>query len=95
MDTGATNSCITKKIAQSIGLRPDGEELVGGVHGRQKTKIYTAGLVIPEVGYKWDEISVFEANFADNSPYQALLGMDVLCVGSFQLDFSGNFLFCV
>ncbi|WOV92103.1 MAG: retropepsin-like aspartic protease [Candidatus Zeuxoniibacter abyssi] len=96
VDTGATNSCITKHIADHIKVFPDGEKTVGGANGAYQTKTYSVAMFIQEIGLLIDEMDVFEVKLEENSSeYQALLGMDILSRGHFQLDFSGNFVFCV
>lgn len=95
LDTGATTSCITKKVADGTGIVSDGDAKVEGVHGAGKTITYTVGLVLPQLHFMLRAVPVVEVAFADDDPCQAVLGMDILGQGSFQMDFSGSFLFCV
>lgn len=95
IDTGATHSCITSQIAGALGIKSDGQIQVGGVHGSGKCNSYSVVLVIPEIRYVADGLSVCEVKFSPSKSYQAILGMDILTQGNFQFDFSGNFVFCV
>lgn len=95
VDTGATVSCISAELAEKIGILPDGKELVCGVHGEKEVNTYTPTLFIPQINFMKEKIKVMEVNFRKEDECQAILGMDILCQGTFQLDFSGNFVFCV
>lgn len=94
VDTGATHSCITSKVAQQIDLYPDGKTEVGGVHGRKAVNTYTPSIVIAEIGLVQERLQVTEVVFSNTDICQAIIGMDILQTGVFQLDFSGNFIFC-
>lgn len=94
VDTGATCSCITQPIVKALNLTADGEEEVGGAHGVQLTSVYSVGLLIPSVGIVVENMNVMKV--ADlGGKLEAIIGMDILCRGVFQFDFSGNFVFCV
>lgn len=94
VDTGATGSCITQGVAQSIKSNPDGNEPVTGVHGTKIVNTYTVGLFIPQIKFLLPGLKVTEVdNLGGNA--ESILGMDILLQGTFQLDFQGNFIFCV
>ena len=95
VDTGATRTCITQKIADFLDMLPEGEREVFGVHGSQKTMVYSVSLVVPQIVFLQEAMPVFRIHTQPENGYDALLGMDVLSKGNFQLDFSGNFVFCI
>lgn len=96
VDTGATHSCISADIATKVGITPDGEVPMNSaseVDGRSKT--YLATLIIPNINLMVRDITLMEAAFPQQSPFQALLGRDILCRGTFHMDFAGNAVFCI
>ncbi len=96
VDTGATHSCISAEIAARAGIAPDGELLVNSASEvAARVKPYPANLVIPGVNLTVPQITLTEAALPPESEFQALLGRDILCRGSFHLDFSGNAVFCI
>ena len=95
VDTGATHSCIAESVAEQIDLLPEEEREVAGVHGVQKTMLYSVSLILPEIGFLQEAMPVFRITTQPKGNYHALLGMDVLSKGNLHLDFSGNFVFCI
>lgn len=96
VDTGASHSCISADVAVKAGIVPDGEMKINTPsQTATKAKTYTATFLIPGVGLAVPDVMLAEAVFPAASPYQALLGRDILCRGAFHLDFAGNAVFCI
>lgn len=96
VDTGASNSCISADVAVKAGITPDGEiKMSTPSDADANAKTYTADLVIPGVSLAVPNTMLMESAFSAASPYQALLGRDILCRGTFHMDFAGNAVFCI
>lgn len=96
VDTGASHSCISADVATRAGIVPDGEIKINTPsHTDAKTKTYTATFLVPSIGLAVPGVMLADAIFPTESPYQALLGRDILCRGTFHLDFAGNAVFCI
>lgn len=80
-DTGATNTLISSKIVQALGMKPYGKSNISSANGIVESKMYLIHVGIPSggiVGY----ISAFEN---DNDDYEVVIGMDVISKGDFVL----------
>ena len=96
VDTGASHSCISADVAVKAGITPDGEiKMSTPSDADANAKTYTADLVIPGVNLAVSNIMLMESAFPAKNPYQALLGRDILCRGTFHMDFAGNAVFCI
>lgn len=100
VDTGATTTCISPAIATLIGLVPAGMRPMGSAtHQGVPTNTYLVDLGLPlttgqSTNVWWlGTYLVFEFTPPQNSPYQLLLGRDVLCKGTLTLSFDGHFTF--
>lgn len=81
-DTGATNTMITKKVAQKVGLPNTGMAKVSGIGGERLTNKYLMNLVLPNnVGLS--AMSVTEGKFGEQG--DVLIGMDVITKGDFAV----------
>lgn len=51
IDSGATESCIDSKLAESLGLPIIDKRMCGGVNGSSEHNVYMAQVVIPSVNF--------------------------------------------
>lgn len=90
-DTGAQNSAITKKAAQSLGLVALKKANIRGVHGIQEVNVYfieiflsNENITVPCLVSECDELS-------NDGSVDLLLGMNVISKGDFVIsNYSGN-----
>jgi hypothetical protein len=107
LDTGATTTCITKKVADSLGLTPIGKVQVQGVAGPSflNNYLFHVGFAFGMSPGQDDKsqiggvchvlpAAIQGAEFHSGSAgFDVLLGMDVLGLGSFKLEGDGTFSF--
>lgn len=80
VDTGATASMISGRIAKQLDLVPNGTVTVSGVHGSTLTNTYLADVSFGN--YTFLNLPVSEAD--DNAGFDFLIGMDILGMGNFS-----------
>jgi hypothetical protein len=97
IDTGATNTCISPAVAQAVGLQPIGKQPMTSATNSIPVNVYLVDLVLPfgSAGLILNSIQVMEFNPATGSPFQMLLGRDVICKGVLTLSFDGHFSFSI
>ncbi len=100
VDTGASHTCISPAVANALGLAPVGMRPMGSAtHQSVPTNIYIVDLALPLGGtgpvWWFGTLQVFEFAPPPNSPYEMLLGRDILCRGNFAVSFDGHFSFSV
>lgn len=81
-DTGATGTCITKKIARECGLEPISMTKVSTASGVMDAYVYLVALGLPH-GIGIPQIKVTEANLS--SDIDLLIGMDIIGSGDFAV----------
>lgn len=82
-DTGATNSCISKSLAQKLGLQPVQRASVRGVHGEEEVNVYLVVIVLPNDNIKI-AVPVTECDeLSEDGTACLLIGMDVITKGDF------------
>ncbi|MBF0620049.1 MAG: aspartyl protease family protein [Candidatus Omnitrophica bacterium] len=94
-DTGATNSVITKKVVDSVGLAPTGVAVTHGVHGSNEVSKYVIDIGLPNRVCIQD-ITVTEGALLNG--YDILIGMDIIMMGDFAIsnpDGKTIFSFCI
>ena len=95
LNTGASTTCITRRAAQRIGLRPRGKRRVASVTSIEYHNQYLFGLgAFYEADdargyYMFDEVLGVE--FRDNDDFDVPIGMDVITRGDLTLFRSGEF----
>jgi Aspartyl protease len=104
VDTGASNTCISKRIAEELSLVPTGKIQVAGVHGSSATNTYqfAIGFIFPvsqeASGAVLGNLSAHLVDGTefnnDGCGFDILLGRDIICKGSMQMSFDGHFLMC-
>jgi hypothetical protein len=93
IDTGASSTCISPIVAQTIGLSPVGLQPMTSATHSVPVNVYLVDLVLPfgSTGFVVSGTQVMEFAQAGSGPFQMLLGRDVLCQGTFTLSFDGHF----
>jgi hypothetical protein len=81
-DTGATNTVITKKVADTVQLAPTGVTTARGVGGERIANSYLINIALPnEVGLT--AIPVTEGILGETG--DVLIGMDIISHGDFVI----------
>jgi hypothetical protein len=101
IDTGAQLTCITRKTAARVGLRPIGKRLVGNVSNLEYHTSYSFVLGVwysQPGGESMDETRgyfafepVLGCDFKDNDDFDVLIGMDIIQQGDFSTKKDGTF----
>jgi len=101
VDTGASHSCISERVAQSSGLVPYGNIDVGGVTGVGTVRQYFFGVTLRHPLTE-DMPSLNETHWIDGCGFVSpgmtcdlLLGRDLLCKGMLSFSCDGHFAFSV
>lgn len=95
IDTGASATCISPNVAQTIGLQPVGmRPMVSATHS-VPMNVYLVDLLLPfrGAGFVLQSTQVMEFAPTGSSPYQILVGRDIICRGTFTMSFDGHFTF--
>lgn len=80
-DTGATNSCITKKVIDHLKLKPISITKVSGAFGSEMRNVYLVSIWLPnKVGFP--NVMVTECDLKDGD---AIIGMDIIAAGDFAV----------
>jgi hypothetical protein len=95
IDTGASNTCISPQVAKGIGLRPMGLRQMASATQVAPVNVYLVDLAIPFGGaaYFQQGSQVLEFAPPQGSPFQVLLGRDIICLGILTLSFDGHYSF--
>lgn len=82
-DTGATNSMITPKTAETLGLIPVGIAEINHAGGCSQVSAYLVNLILPNgVGVPGVQVSVCVAPVTD---FGAIIGMDIIAGGDMSI----------
>ncbi len=85
-DTGATDSAITKRVADSLGLKSIGVERVHTVGGIVEADVYLVNIGLPnQVVFPARRVTEGEIGGAD-----VLIGMDIIGEGDFAVTSKGG-----
>ena len=95
IDTGASATCISPNVAQTVGLQPIGMRPMTSATHSVPVNVYLVDLLLPfgTAGFVVSGMQVIEFAPAGGSPFQILVGRDILCRGTFTLSFDGHFTF--
>lgn len=95
IDTGASATCISPGIAQSVGLKPMGMRPMTSATESVPVNVYLVDLLMPfgNTAILLQSIQVMEFAPASGSPFQILVGRDIICSGAFAISFDGHFTF--
>ena len=81
-DTGATNTIISKNIADALGLEPIKKALISGIGGNVEAYTYKINLFFAEEGAWIKELEVLACDLEDND---IIIGMDTITQGDFAI----------
>jgi Aspartyl protease len=97
IDTGASATCISSTVAQSVGLQPIGMRPMTSATHSVPVNVYLVDLLLPfgNAGLILPGIQVAEFVPAGGSAFQMLVGRDIICRGTLAVSFDGHFTFCL
>ena len=92
IDTGASLTCIAPNLVTAIGLQPIGMRPMASATHAIPVRVFLVDLLLTfgSVSHIISSLQVMEFN-PHNSPFQMLLGRDVLCRGVFTMSFDGHY----
>lgn len=95
IDTGASNTCISLTVAQTVGLQPIGKRPMTSATHSVPVNVYLVDLVLPfgNAGLVLSSIEIMEFNPPGGCPFQMLVGRDIICKGVLTMSFDGHFSF--
>ena len=105
VDTGATRTCIAKSVVEALGLHSIGRTSMDTAGGAANANIYDTHIVLltdhaqnPDgtvdvQAQLFHNIRVLEFVADGNTPYQALIGRDILRIGMLTMSRDGYFSF--
>ena len=80
-DTGATNSVITKKVVDELGLKPTGVVEVHHAHGKTNANVYLVNIILPNKVV----LPIIRVTEGVLNEVDLLIGMDVITQGDFSI----------
>jgi predicted aspartyl protease len=98
LDTGASLTCISPKVAKALGVKPIGLVPVSSAsHPNLPTNTYLIdiGVVFGDLITWQSNTQVLEFQPAAGSPYEMLLGRDLICRGALTVSFDGHWTFAI
>ena len=95
IDTGASLTCISPNVAQTVGLQPIGKRSMVSATQAVPVNVYLVDFVLPfgAAGLVLQGTQVMEFSPGGNSPFQILVGRDIICQGILTMSFDGHFTF--
>lgn len=92
IDTGAALTCLAPSVAATVGLQPIGLRAMTSATHAVPVNVYLVDLAIAfgNSNHIISCLQVMEFN-PHHSPFQMLLGRDVLCRGVFTMSFDGHY----
>jgi predicted aspartyl protease len=85
IDTGATNSVITKEVVDALELAQTGLTHVNTASESQKeVKTYTLDIFLKS-DVRVQAVQVSEGNISAEHGFHCLIGMDIICLGDFSI----------
>lgn len=96
VDTGASKTSISPRLASSLGLKPSGKTLVQGVTGAMQVNSYAVDLMLGFGAHSAviENLEVCELDLGQ-ARFNMLIGRDVLCRGVLTMDFARRFTFSI
>lgn len=80
-DTGASSSCISKKVAAEIGLQPLGMAEVHTAGGIHTVPVYKIDVFLNDIIFYSIEVT----EFVGNGKFDMLVGMDIITLGDLAI----------
>ena len=87
-DTGATDSQITREVAEALGLKAIDRQTSNNAGGKADVAIYKARLYLSDTLYTDKDILLAECYGANR--FDCVIGMDIISLGRFTLTGSGD-----
>ena len=91
IDTGASITCLSPKVAEEVGLQPIGKRPTASAHGVQEVNLFLADIALPfgdptkgALAMAAQSMQVMEFQ-PGPAVYQALLGRDIIYGGLFAM----------
>ena len=81
-DTGATNTIISKNIAEALKLNPIKKAVISGIGGSIEAQTYNISLFFPAEGVWIKDLEVMACDLEDND---MIIGMDTITQGDFAI----------
>lgn len=96
LDTGATRTCVSPAVIAQAGLKPFSRTIVQTAAGPSEVDQFQADVIL-QMGttITFGNFTITEFSCPDTSPFQALLGMDIIMNGCLTISFDGRFTFSV
>lgn len=82
-DTGATDSVITKSMAQELGLAPVSKTVVRGVHGECNANVYYVKITLNNDNITLDTLVTESDELRADKSVGMLIGMNIIKMGDF------------
>lgn len=97
LDTGASGTCISLSIASTLGLTAIGMRPMTSATHAVPMNVYLVDLAISfgAASLGLTGIQVMEFTPPGGSPFQVLIGRDIICRGVLTVSFDGHFSFCL
>ena len=89
-DTGATNSVITKSLAQRLNLKPISKAMTRGVHGVREVNVYFVHIRINNGNISLDRTVTECDELSVDGSQGFLIGMDIINLGDFSITNRNN-----
>ena len=80
-DTGASSSCISKRLARDLGLVQTGIATTFTAAGPSQTKTYVVNIGLPNPV----QIPMVVVSEAELNGFDVLIGMDIITLGDFSI----------
>ena len=95
LDTGASGTCISPSVAQAVGLQPVGKRNMSSATHTVPMNLFLVDFLVPfgNHAHAVRSMQVMEFAIDSGSPYQILLGRDIICRGSLSMSFDGHYTF--
>jgi len=84
-DSGATNSVVTRSVAQSLGLTLMGQTKVRGVHGVKTVNVYYVNIRLKGTDIQLTTNVTESEELSNDHSVGMLLGMNVITKGDFAI----------
>ncbi|MBR6250133.1 MAG: SEC-C domain-containing protein [Bacteroidales bacterium] len=84
-DTGATNSVITKSVAQSLGLIAVSKANVRGVHGTREVNVYYVNITLNNKDISINTQVTECDELSGDKSVGMLIGMNIITMGDFAI----------
>jgi len=102
VDTGSQTTCISRAVAESLGIKPIGKVPIRGVAGGSYHNYYLFKVGFPFGNLEGDgtvtslhisSVAVEGVEMTVGGNFDVLLGMDIIGLGSLKVDGDGSFSF--